>query len=157
MDDPGTGVVIGPPRTPRGVPRGVPPAFSFQGAQIQPMLDALMSRYGKAMDISLAEMERMPARNEQAFAQWLAGKRQQQDVVDYGMESDIDRREQEQIDRMAAARAERERAAWAREEERKRVLATVGRNTALQSRYGGAYGFTPEGSVAEYYEYGGGR
>ncbi len=143
--------------TPRGVMIGGPPSrsampgssYNFDFSGISPLLNALMGRWGQAMDYQLQDLSQQPGRNEVAFREWLQKRKTEQDARDL---------ELSQMRKAAGRQTWSARpAAPVADEGRTALNASVGRARAQQSQHGAPVGFNPSGAVADFYEYGAGN
>ncbi len=132
-------------------------SWSFDFGGLSPLFNALLARYGQAMDYQIQDLANMPSRNAQAFEQWKTGKEFGREAQAFSLNEAAQR---QKFDEQAMLRAEQiaeDQRMRALDEERKALLASVARAQEQQSTTMSPWGFTPEGAVADYYQYGGGR
>ena len=156
---PGTGIVVGPPQPRRGTP-GASWSFSAPGldmSSLSPMFNALMTRYGQAMDYQLEDMASMPGRNETAFLDWTHKRAQENKERELAMTNEQEDRRRATLAQDMAARAAAEAQMKAEADKRAALLATVAQAREQHSVMGGAQPFDPSSAIADYYAYGGQR
>lgn len=128
--------------------------FNFNFEALNPLLGALTDRWGRVMDIQTERLADQPARERDAYQNWDAGQRLKREETEQGMKL----RKRAFSSAQAAEALERRRASGERtkaeNEKRASLLAEVDRNREMQARYG-MTPFTPAGTLADWYSYGG--
>lgn len=76
------------PRPP--APRTPVPSWEVNVSGLNGLLNAMLSRYTRAADLQLSEMEAAQPRNEAAFREWLAKRRLDREGTELGMEQSED-------------------------------------------------------------------
>lgn len=128
--------------------------FSFPSSD---MFNSLLSRYGQAMDYQLQDMSKMPGRNEVAFNEWLKKREFEKQQAEHAQQmADTEATNRREAELRGMTQGD-QAAALARTEEHNRALASVARAHAQWASVpNSAVPFSPEGAVADYYEYGAG-
>jgi hypothetical protein len=147
------GIYVGAPEPRPRPPRGRGPDFS----SVNPYLASLMSRWNEVMDIQTKRLEGQAGRDETAFQEWRQGKDIAQREAELGTDIAYNQERDREEALLRAREQEAEDELAARERERSRVLASVDRARTMQTTYGGPTGFTPAGTLGDYYEYGAGN
>ncbi len=122
---------------------------------LSPLFNALLGRYGQAMDYQLQDLSKMPGRNELAFNDWLKKRAFERESQAFGLNEAAEQQRFSQQQMLRAERLAEEERVRQEMEKRAALMAGIDRARALNTQYGGATPFTPAGALADYYEYGG--
>ncbi len=120
---------------------------------LSPMFNALLGRYGQAMDYQLQDMARMPGRNELAFRDWLTKRQFEREATAFGANEQAQAQQFGEQQALRAEKVAQEARMRQQDEERKRLLAAVGGNQQMHQTYGPPVGFNPNQTLNDFYSY----
>lgn len=131
------------------------PAFNFNA--LMPLVQSLQNRYGQAMDIQTQRMSDAGSNDRIAFRD--QRERKKLDLAERKQDMELRRKaySSAEASKALALREKKASEAYARNDERSRLNASINRTRAQVGSVPSATGFDPSGTIADYYEYGAGN